>query len=171
MSEMLIQPAAVDWRQIDGYEDITVRKGEGIARIAINRPEVHNAFRPHTLFELKRAFEDAFEDPEVGVVILTGEGGASLQVLFRNFRALMGVMLSGEKRIRSLIAKVRQNPQFDEDGHYFARGEMILGLLCKLKKRKAQAREHLATAQRLIVPTGASPMLSRIEMALQELAD
>ncbi|WP_109463968.1 ATP-binding protein [Albibacillus kandeliae] len=108
---------------------------------------------------------------EVYLQILTGEGGASLQLLFRNFRALMGVMLSGEKRIRSLIAKVRQNPQFDEDGHYFARGEMILGLLCKLKKRKAQAREHLATAQRLIAPTGASPMLSRIEMALQELAD
>ena len=66
--------ANVDWTQIDGYEDITYRKGEGIARIAINRPEVHNAFRPKTLFELSRAFADAREDPRVGVVILAGEG-------------------------------------------------------------------------------------------------
>jgi naphthoate synthase len=65
----------VDWTKVDGYEDITVMKGEGIARIAIARPEVHNAFRPQTLFELLRAFTDAREDPKVGVVVLTGEGG------------------------------------------------------------------------------------------------
>jgi hypothetical protein len=47
---------------------------------------------------------------------------------------------------------------------------MILGLLHKLKKRKSQAMEHLKTAQELIAPTGASPMLSRIEAALEELS-
>ncbi|HUP84323.1 MAG TPA: 1,4-dihydroxy-2-naphthoyl-CoA synthase [Acidimicrobiales bacterium] len=45
-----------------------------IAKITIARPEVHNAFRPQTIIELAEAFELAREDPEVGVVILTGEG-------------------------------------------------------------------------------------------------
>ncbi|WSA22519.1 1,4-dihydroxy-2-naphthoyl-CoA synthase [Streptosporangium subroseum] len=48
--------------------------GEGIAKITINRPERHNAFRPTTLFELKDAFNLAQEDPEVGVIIFTGAG-------------------------------------------------------------------------------------------------
>ncbi|MCE8532275.1 AAA family ATPase [Ruegeria pomeroyi] len=107
---------------------------------------------------------------EVYLQILSGEGGASLGVLLRNFRCLAGVMLTGEKQIKALIDKARQNPQFDRDGHYFARGEMILGLLCKTKKRNQQALDHLETAHRLIAPTGASPMLTRIEEALAELA-
>jgi len=65
----------VDWVRVGSYEDIEYSKGEGIAKIAINRPEVHNAFRPKTLFELQAAFADAREDPEVGVIILTGTGG------------------------------------------------------------------------------------------------
>jgi naphthoate synthase len=47
---------------------------DGIARITINRPEVRNAFRPATLFELSHAFNVARDDPEVGVIILTGAG-------------------------------------------------------------------------------------------------
>jgi naphthoate synthase len=46
----------------------------GIAKITIARPEVRNAFRPRTVIELSRAFEDAREDTEVGVIVLTGEG-------------------------------------------------------------------------------------------------
>ena len=46
-----------------------------MARISINRPEVHNAFRPETVFELIDAFQKAREDSEVGVVLFTGEGG------------------------------------------------------------------------------------------------
>jgi naphthoate synthase len=60
--------------QQQGYEDVVYGKAEGIARISINRPEVHNAFRPQTILELQRAFVDAREDSKVGVVILTGEG-------------------------------------------------------------------------------------------------
>jgi naphthoate synthase len=56
------------------FGDIEYEKAEGIAKITINRPEVHNAFRPETLFELTEAFRLAKEDPEVGVVILTGKG-------------------------------------------------------------------------------------------------
>ena len=62
------------WEPVKSYEDISFVKAEGIARIAINRPEVRNAFRPQTIVELIDAFARVREDPDVGVVILTGEG-------------------------------------------------------------------------------------------------
>jgi len=62
------------WNTVKEYEDITYRKAEGVARIAINRPHRHNAFRPRTVMELIDAFADVREDAEVGVAILTGEG-------------------------------------------------------------------------------------------------
>lgn len=64
----------IEWKHEPGYEDIIYSKGEGIARIAINRPEVHNAFRPRTVTEMQRAFADVRDDSSVGVVILTGTG-------------------------------------------------------------------------------------------------
>ena len=64
----------VQWEPSGGYEDILYATAEGIAKITINRPEVHNAFRPTTLFELSDAFERARNDPAVGVIILTGAG-------------------------------------------------------------------------------------------------
>ena len=62
------------WKQAREYKDIRYEKWQGIAKVTINRPEVRNAFRPQTLFEMSAAFEDAREDPQVGVIILTGEG-------------------------------------------------------------------------------------------------
>jgi naphthoate synthase len=66
------------WQSAADYTDIRyeLSTGEdaGIAKITINRPEVHNAFRPETVIELSDAFERAREDESVGVVILTGEG-------------------------------------------------------------------------------------------------
>ncbi|HTX81334.1 MAG TPA: 1,4-dihydroxy-2-naphthoyl-CoA synthase [Streptosporangiaceae bacterium] len=56
------------------YTDIRYETAEGIAKITINRPEVRNAFRPTTLFELSHAFNVARDDAEIGVIILTGEG-------------------------------------------------------------------------------------------------
>jgi naphthoate synthase len=78
-SEATPEPASatggtVDWKAAGQYEDIIYETGEGIAKITINRPERHNAFRPTTLFELKDAFNLAQEDPEVGVIIFTGAG-------------------------------------------------------------------------------------------------
>lgn len=64
----------VNWQTAHTYEDIIYQKAEGIARISINRPEVHNAFRPQTVFEMLDAFARAREDREVGVVLFTGEG-------------------------------------------------------------------------------------------------
>lgn len=66
----------MNWNTAKQYEDITYKKTDGIARIAFNRPEVRNAFRPKTLFEMYDAFLDAREDTEIGVVLLTGEGPA-----------------------------------------------------------------------------------------------
>jgi naphthoate synthase len=62
----------------DAYTDVRYDKSggadRGIARIMIARPEVRNAFRPRTIIEISRALEDAREDPEIGVIVLTGEG-------------------------------------------------------------------------------------------------
>jgi naphthoate synthase len=58
------------------FDDITYKKHDGIARIAFNRPEVRNAFRPKTIFEMYAAFADAREDTSIGVVLLTGVGPA-----------------------------------------------------------------------------------------------
>jgi naphthoate synthase len=69
-----ITPGA-DWQALDaGYGDVRYETAEGIAKITICRPEVRNAFRPKTLFELMDAFERARDDREIGVVVLTGEG-------------------------------------------------------------------------------------------------
>jgi len=65
-----------DWETVREYEDITYRRSMGVARIAINRPERRNAFRPETLLDLQDAFRHAGEDPDIGVVLLTGEGPA-----------------------------------------------------------------------------------------------
>jgi naphthoate synthase len=73
------------WIAAGEYDDIRYEKSAGIgsgravsnpciAKITINRPEVRNAFRPQTIVELSRALEDAREDTQVGVIVLTGEG-------------------------------------------------------------------------------------------------
>lgn len=63
------------WNSVKTFTDIRCEKSaDGIAKITINRPEVRNAFRPLTVQELLEAFDLAHEDPEVGVIILTGEG-------------------------------------------------------------------------------------------------
>ena len=57
-----------------GFQDIAYVKTDGIARIAINRPEVLNAFRPLTIDEMRAAFQDAWDDNDIGVVVLGGHG-------------------------------------------------------------------------------------------------
>jgi naphthoate synthase len=64
----------MNWITAKEYEDITYKKSDGVARIAFNRPEVRNAFRPKTTAELYDAFYDAQEDTSIGVILLTGEG-------------------------------------------------------------------------------------------------
>ena len=62
------------WKSSGDYDDIVYSTWDGIAKITINRPEVRNAFRPLTVVEMAKAFEVARDDPQVGVVILTGAG-------------------------------------------------------------------------------------------------
>ena len=58
----------------EGFIDIKYQMGDGMAKITINRPEIHNAFRPQTIIELMQAFSLARDNEEIGVIILTGEG-------------------------------------------------------------------------------------------------
>jgi naphthoate synthase len=69
---------SVSWTTTGEYSDIRYELSDeptpGIAKITIDRPEVRNAFRPQTLFQLREAFNRAQDDPSVGVIVLTGEG-------------------------------------------------------------------------------------------------
>ncbi len=64
----------VSWREVARYSDITYQKADGMARIAFDRPEVRNAFRPETIDQMIEAFRDVWDDPDIGVVLLTGNG-------------------------------------------------------------------------------------------------
>ncbi len=86
MTETTIR-AAADWQASGDYTDIRYDRAEGMAKITICRPEVRNAFRPQTLFELQHAFNEARDDDRVGVIILTGEGD-------------MAFCFGGDQRIR-----------------------------------------------------------------------
>jgi naphthoate synthase len=67
--------SSVNWKTVGSYEDIRCETSdEGIAKVTIARPEVRNAFRPKTLFELIDAFARLREEPNIGVVLFTGEG-------------------------------------------------------------------------------------------------
>jgi naphthoate synthase len=66
--------APIEWRAEGDYEDILYERGDSIAKISINRPEVRNAFRPPTLAEMRDAFNRARDDIDVATIILTGAG-------------------------------------------------------------------------------------------------
>ena len=68
-------PPVPEWHKAGEFTDIVYEKcSDGIAKITINRPQVHNAFRPQTVMEMSRALHDARNDAYVGVIILTGMG-------------------------------------------------------------------------------------------------
>uniref|UniRef100_UPI00292DDAD7 enoyl-CoA hydratase-related protein n=2 Tax=Actinomycetes TaxID=1760 RepID=UPI00292DDAD7 len=67
------------WKPVEGFDNLTDitynrHREEGIVRIAFDRPEVRNAFRPHTVDELYRALDHARQTSDVGTVLLTGNG-------------------------------------------------------------------------------------------------
>jgi naphthoate synthase len=63
------------WEPIKSYEEILFQQFEGIARISINRPEVHNAFTPKTVDEMIDAMNYCRDSADIRVIVLTGEGG------------------------------------------------------------------------------------------------
>ncbi|MEE2700943.1 MAG: 1,4-dihydroxy-2-naphthoyl-CoA synthase [Chloroflexota bacterium] len=60
---------------LSDLEDILYQKRNGVATVTINRPHVLNAFRPRTIDEMRAAFQDAWDDSDIGVVVLTGASG------------------------------------------------------------------------------------------------
>jgi len=76
MERMNPENLKANWQTVEkfDFEDITYKKSDGVARIAFNRPEVRNAFRPKTVAELYKAFLDAREDTSIGVILFSGEG-------------------------------------------------------------------------------------------------
>ena len=66
------------WRELEGFDfkDITYHRAidQGTVRIAFDRPDVRNAFRPNTVDELYTALDHARMSTDVGVVLLTGNG-------------------------------------------------------------------------------------------------
>jgi len=119
------------WQNVAGFEDLTDLTyhhdtSGRIARVAFDRPEVRNAFRPHTVDELYRALDDARQNPRIGVVLLTGNGPSETD----GGRAFCS---GGDQRIRG------------RDGYQYAEGETAE----TVDVGKA-SRLHILEVQRLI---------------------
>lgn len=110
----------VDWKasgpaEGQDYGDIIYETAEGIAKVTINRPEVRNAFRPATLFELSQAFTVARDDPEVGVIILTGAGDQAFcsggDQRIRGDDGYVGADGVGRLNVLDLQVQIRRTPK------------------------------------------------------------
>jgi naphthoate synthase len=139
------------WERRGDYGDIIYEVAEGIARITINRPEVRNAFRPQTLLELSRAFEQARDDFTVGVVVLTGAGydafcsGGDQRI--RGDDGYIGdddVAHSGVGRLNVLDLQIQirrlPKPVIAQVAGYAIGGGHILHLVCDLSLAADNAR-------------------------------
>ena len=118
------------WRDVDGFTaltDITYHQDVAgrVARIAFDRPEVRNAFRPHTVDELYRALDDARQNPAIGVVLLTGNGPSQKD-------GGWAFCSGGDQRIRG------------RDGYEYHDGDVSTGATA------SSARLHILEVQRLI---------------------
>jgi naphthoate synthase len=138
--------ATIQWTPVRTFTDIRFEVAEGIAKITICRPEVRNAFRPQTVQELTMAFAEARERPDIGVVILTGEGpdafcsGGDQRV--RGDEGYVGVdgvprlnVLDLQKQIRSL-----PKPVVAMVAGYAIGGGHVLHLVCDLTIAADNAR-------------------------------
>ncbi|MEN2742630.1 1,4-dihydroxy-2-naphthoyl-CoA synthase [Microbacterium sp. X-17] len=125
----LFDPAV--WTDVPGFgelTDITYHHDVSgrIARIAFDRPEVRNAFRPHTVDELYAALDDARTNPKIGVVLLTGNGPSPKD-------GGWAFCSGGDQRIRG------------RDGYKYAEGETASGI-----DAARSGRLHILEVQRLI---------------------
>ena len=128
MVSELFDPDA--WRAVPGFDftDITYHRAldQGTVRIAFNRPEVRNAFRPHTVDELYQALDHARQSPDVGCVLLTGNGPSPRD-------GGWAFCSGGDQRIRG------------RDGYQYAAGETRDSV-----DRARTGRLHILEVQRLI---------------------
>ena len=97
------------------YDTVLYDTGGGVAKITINRPEVRNAFRPTTLFELSHAFSVARDDPKIGVIILTGAGEAAFcsggDQKIRGDDGYVGLDGVGRLNVLDLQVQIRRLPK------------------------------------------------------------
>jgi naphthoate synthase len=137
---------SVEWKPVREYTDIIFEKAEGMGKITINRPEVHNAFRPETLNELIDAFTRCGEDPEIGVVIFTGAGTkAFCSGGDQRVRGSGGYVGSdGVPRLNALdlqrVIKYLPKPVIAMVAGYAIGGGHVLHLLCDLTIAADNAR-------------------------------
>jgi naphthoate synthase len=120
------------------YQDILFTKRNGIATVTINRPQVYNAFRPQTIDELMAAFEDAWYDESVGVIVLTGAKGNFCTGGDQKIRGDQGYVddrtHEGRLQVRNFHRIIREVPKpviAAVDG-YAVGGGHVLHLLCDL---------------------------------------
>ncbi|MCZ9309474.1 1,4-dihydroxy-2-naphthoyl-CoA synthase [Corynebacterium uberis] len=140
MSYSTAQPFdAAQWRTVAGFEDLTdityhrhvgTTRADATVRIAFNRPEVRNAFRPHTVDELYRALDHARRSPDVGVVLLTGNGPSTKD-------GGWAFCSGGDQRIRG------------RSGYRYATGETAETVDAAREKAEG-GRLHILEVQRLI---------------------
>jgi naphthoate synthase len=144
--------AETTWTAAGTYEDIRYELSEpgGIAKITIARPEVRNAFRPQTLIEIAEAMDLAREDPDVGVIVLTGEG----ELAFcsggdQNVRGDTGYLTEpgrpgavGRFHVTDLQVQIRRLPKpvVAMVAGYAVGGGQILHLVCDLTIAADNAR-------------------------------
>jgi naphthoate synthase len=129
MVSELFDPDA--WRPVPGFEDLTDvtyhrAVAHGTVRIAFDRPEVRNAFRPHTVDELHRTLDHARQTSDVGCVLLTGNGPSPRD-------GGWAFCSGGDQRIRG------------RDGYRYAEGETADGI-----DPGRSGRLHILEVQRLI---------------------
>jgi naphthoate synthase len=136
----------MDWTGRGQWEDILYETVDGIAKLTINRPEVRNAFRPTTLFELSQAFELARNDPEIGVIILTGAGpdafcsGGDQRIRGDDgYRDAQGI---GRLNVLDLQVQIRRLPKpvVAMVAGYAIGGGHVLHLVCDLTVAAENAR-------------------------------
>ncbi len=136
----------MEWHQHGEWTDIRYETAEGIARITICRPEVRNAFRPATLFELSAAFERARNDSGVGVVVLTGEGTEAFcsggDQRIRGDDGYVGDDGVGRLNVLDLQVQIRRLPKpvIAMVAGYAIGGGHVLHLVCDLTIAAANAR-------------------------------
>jgi hypothetical protein len=106
---------------------------------------------------------------EVYLQIIAGNGKPSLLILLKNLPIILNVMITGPARIRDMMSQLQENQHFDREGHHAGHVQVILGLLCKIKKKRALALQHLTEAKRIFCHFGQTPILARVETALVEL--
>jgi naphthoate synthase len=139
---------ATAWTSVREYEDIRFEtSGDGIAKITIDRPEVRNAFRPETLIEVSDALDRAREDPDTGVVVLTGEGPhAFCSGGDQNVRGDTGYVAEGQRvgrfHVTDLQVQMRRLPKpiVAMVAGYAIGGGHVLHLCCDLTIAADNAR-------------------------------